>query len=497
VPEFANLFRQRLASGAAPWVRAEASHPDADTLTAYVERLLPAPERQQVLEHVAVCGHCREVVATAMALPEPEGLASPEAVVVAPATPRRRWFAWSPRWGLAASLAVLTVIATVVLTVSRKKPSPPEQAKVESTGPVAVPPAPLSVQPADSDSQLRASAQASVGNDAARASAGGLTNSRLARHDVPGADRVAPAPPVTATGAAVAIVAAETHGAGATEAFRRGAPEAGRDYLNNEILAANSTFPVNGQVSDISVTPAPSSNRDLFQNSLNNAKAPMPFADLPRNQNVKVGRTWAPSPRLGIIGSVGRETRQLFGRRTSPVIPSNVEPFAMAGGQLNPLREKNQTAEVAAVPPTGKDASELDQTPAFTFNSHAKAEAAYASAAKADKRAESSPGSWKTDGGRLLKCESSTACVEGYTGNEGIAFSIVRAHGSEVWAGGNDAALVHSRDGGATWERITLGAAAKGTITGIDARGANIQVQSSSGQSWSSQDGGKSWSLQE
>jgi hypothetical protein len=305
------------------------------------------------------------------------------------------------------------------------------------------------------------------------------------------------APPGSATGAAVPIVAADTHGAGATEAFSRGVPEARRDYLNNEILAANTAFSVNGQVSDISVTPAPSSNRDLFQNSLNNAKAPMPFADLPQNQNVKVGRTGAPPSRFGIIGSVGRETRLLLGRRPSPVIPHNVETFAMGGGQLNPLREKNQTAEVGAAPLAGKDVGELDQSSAFTFSSHAKAEAGYASAMKADRRAESSPSSWKTDGGRLLKCESSTACVDGYTGNEGIAFSIVRAHGSEVWAGGNDAALVHSRDGGATWERIMLGASAKGTITSIDARGPNIQVQSSSGQSWSSQDGGKSWSLQE
>jgi hypothetical protein len=498
VPEFANLLRQRLASRAASWVLAEASHPDADTLTAYVERLLPAPEGQQVLEHVAVCSHCREIVATAMTLPELEGLVSrPEAVVMAPAL-RRRWFSWSPRWGLAASLAVLAVIATVVLTVSRKKPMPPEQAKVENTAPVGVPPATQPVQPADS--QLRASAEASVADSDTRSSTAGLTSSRLAaRHEMPRVDRLASVPPVRATGAAVPIVAADTHGAGAIEAYSRGVPEARRDYLNNEILAANTTFSVNGQVPDISVTPAPSSNKDLFQNSLNNAKAPMPFADLPsQNQGVKIGHASAPPSRFGVfIFGPLKETKKVFRGRPGPAISPNVETFAMSGGQLNPLKEKNQTAEIAPAPPTGKDASELDHSSAFTFSSRAKAEASYASATKADKKAESSPGSWKTDGGRLLRCESSTACVEGYTGNEGITFSIVRAHGSEIWAGGNDAALVHSRDGGATWERITLGASAKGTITGIDARGANIHVQSSSGQSWSSQDSGKSWSLQE
>ena len=45
-----------------------ANHPDADVLTAFSERSLPEVERGIVLEHLALCADCREVLA--LALPE-------------------------------------------------------------------------------------------------------------------------------------------------------------------------------------------------------------------------------------------------------------------------------------------------------------------------------------------------------------------------------------------------------------------------------------------
>ncbi len=37
-------------------------HPDAESLTAFAEQLLPAAERDQILMHMATCRRCREVV---------------------------------------------------------------------------------------------------------------------------------------------------------------------------------------------------------------------------------------------------------------------------------------------------------------------------------------------------------------------------------------------------------------------------------------------------
>jgi hypothetical protein len=71
-------------------------HPDADVLTAFSERSLPDRERSQVLEHLARCGECRDVIA--LSLPAEE----PTAPVVRPI--RDRWLTWPRlRWGLVAA----------------------------------------------------------------------------------------------------------------------------------------------------------------------------------------------------------------------------------------------------------------------------------------------------------------------------------------------------------------------------------------------------------
>jgi hypothetical protein len=71
-------------------------HPDADVLTAFSERSLPDRERSQVLEHLARCGECRDVIA--LSLPAEE----PTAPVIRPV--RDRWLTWPRlRWGLVAA----------------------------------------------------------------------------------------------------------------------------------------------------------------------------------------------------------------------------------------------------------------------------------------------------------------------------------------------------------------------------------------------------------
>lgn len=68
------------------------SHPGADLLTAFTERSLSDRERSTVLDHLARCGDCRDIVA--LALPETEAAQT----VVAPV--RGAWLAWPVvRWG--------------------------------------------------------------------------------------------------------------------------------------------------------------------------------------------------------------------------------------------------------------------------------------------------------------------------------------------------------------------------------------------------------------
>lgn len=84
-------------------------HPDADLLTAFAEQSLAAQERGEVLEHLARCGECREVVV--LALPATEAVA----LAGSGAPTRIGWLSWPVlRWGVVAA-GILTVTSVGVL----------------------------------------------------------------------------------------------------------------------------------------------------------------------------------------------------------------------------------------------------------------------------------------------------------------------------------------------------------------------------------------------
>jgi hypothetical protein len=107
-----NLIRQRLQSTA----NQGGSHPDPDLLAAFADRALARTERVQVLEHLARCGDCRDIVS--LATPEFE---TAGAVTSAPSS---GWLRGPVlRWGaLAASMAVVTV--AVMLPRMSRHPAP-------------------------------------------------------------------------------------------------------------------------------------------------------------------------------------------------------------------------------------------------------------------------------------------------------------------------------------------------------------------------------------
>ena len=109
------------------------AHPDADLLTAFAEQALSAPEREEVLHHLALCGDCREVLSLADLLSLSKDSANsvdappvristesePESEPVQTASirfaARKNWrpvFAWpNLRWaGLAAGVAIVAAV---------------------------------------------------------------------------------------------------------------------------------------------------------------------------------------------------------------------------------------------------------------------------------------------------------------------------------------------------------------------------------------------------
>jgi len=89
------------------------THPDADLLTAFAENALSSGERESVLQHLAACADCREIL----------GLATPEQAVARPALPARKsWLTWPYlRWG--AALACVVIVGAAVTLRQRQQTS--------------------------------------------------------------------------------------------------------------------------------------------------------------------------------------------------------------------------------------------------------------------------------------------------------------------------------------------------------------------------------------
>ena len=96
-------------------------HPDADQLSAFLEHALPAQEQEQTLAHLAVCPHCRSVVALSM--PPAEESPQPHAEPV-----RRPWLSgWNLVWPAAAALAAVVLVGIYIRSSMFPSHAPPTQ----------------------------------------------------------------------------------------------------------------------------------------------------------------------------------------------------------------------------------------------------------------------------------------------------------------------------------------------------------------------------------
>lgn len=112
-----NILKQRLAAGQV----VQSEHPSADTLAAFAEQNLKAPERGTVLEHLAACPACREAVILAISeVPADQTGTRPlhKPILQFPAT--MRW----------ASLAAALAVAVGVGLLSHKHDSASKQARL-------------------------------------------------------------------------------------------------------------------------------------------------------------------------------------------------------------------------------------------------------------------------------------------------------------------------------------------------------------------------------
>lgn len=484
MPELSTLLRQRLRATEDRTSR----HPDADVLSAYVEELLPAPEREDVLRHLSVCSQCREVVSLTL----PDVAAAPEAepeMAVAASAPRRRWFL-SPAFGMVGSIAAVVLGVALILRL------PQTTKPIQSIN---------RAQQAQNSQEAKAPATAVPGTTDGVVQNPQAKNLPLVAEQQPPPAAAPSAQPRTESNTTVVAGLREMAAARSATRLREKKESAAapvftadlrkQDYVNRMFLA-NSYANQNAEpvYRDLPQAPAPVQSNLVFAppsvvagNGFQNAGSFEVSSNASgKNQGVVTyfSSESQENTTPGILGKIVELGKRPLARRLAAPIPSNsVGKSAMFKPGMAAQRDDAIAAKSAQQAQTGV----LAQSQAFSSN---------ALAALPPRAMLGAPQyQWKVVQGKLLRSSDLSHWTEENPAGENLQFSVVSANGPEIWAGGNEAALMHSTDGGTSWERVTLGASATGTIKGIEVAGRNLQVKSSSGQSWASQDGGKSWVL--
>jgi hypothetical protein len=460
MPELSNLIRQRLGATKAP-----ATHPDADLISAYAEGGLRQSERAELTRHLAVCADCRELLA--LSLPEQAAATAPVSVL----KPQSRFSASSLR--IAASLAMVLVVVMLLLKrhqepATRTETASSPQGEVARSTPSSVQPAANEVRP--STAEITSKLTASTEQRAVIARARQLARVREKR--APQAAAMTEIPTSAPT----------------VEIAKAALPQ---DYINSQVLANQLLLADQARrpVQALPSAPETKFDRDQKKVFLTGVVTRADFSEIPfdsiqqktqTTSTVSIFRDQSHHG-LSITSTIARVGTELVLKRPMAQITSqNASRYAL----FKPGLGGSAGAELASSPT--ENSENLKQSPAFT-----------GLALAAPSRPQSQLFLWRIIQGKLLKSSDMSNWMEGYPATEGIDFTVVRSAGPDVWAGGSNAALIHSTDSGASWQRIVLGAAATGAITGIEVsgNGKNIQVTSSSGQSWASPDGGRTWMM--
>jgi hypothetical protein len=426
----------------------EQAHPDADLLAAFAEQALSTAERDGMLQHLALCGDCREVVT--LALPAPD-LAPPQTApqtanadsvrtrlsrAGAPA-PHSLSFVWPTlRW---AALAAGVAVAAAVLLMH---PGKLNQATVPSAHPQIA-----ATAPPASGSQIASSPVASSPTDQSAGSA--KTDEARPRSDLRLSKELKAGQIVTPSPQAESGVLLADNKKDSRQADKLSASARAFEYDARSRQAATETVEVSGAAAAITSEPS-TENALMARNETPRNDAPAIEKAKPalqereankveannNNDELKTQAATVPGPARALARNVIAAVK--LPSPASPTLAYNVI-WAITGGVLQRSLDNGQSWQDALHPD------------------------------------------------HLLLCYTS--------------------HDEDVWTGGEAGTLFHSANGGATWVQVQPSAKARrlgSDITRIELRNdalrdvvrrgpAEIILSTSTNEIWSSADGGKTW----
>lgn len=432
------LVQQRLQGSAKPGV-----HPDPDLLTAFAEKSLNDRERGQVLQHIAGCVDCRDVLSLAMPEIQP---------ALAPGPKRSNWLSWPVlRWGaLAACVVVVSAAVTLHYEHPEPKPSVAEKAPAASAdirleGDVAGQPGEKLATNIAVPSQTR--------SDRDLGAAGNLTRQREKGIE-------------TSTTSAQTEVS-EAHGLALDQNKKI-------QELSNDRLAGVAAV----GLADKPAGPAP-------------AAAPEPSSA---------------AKRAGVEGQVqarnGAPTSSIRANSEAVTVESAATPAREEAAQTAERKAKDESGanglqkEMQAA---GGARRALGDRKADTFSGATAPGVTTDHAGRF--RADNDLPRWTLSaGGALQRSFDSGKTWQTIPVASNVVFRALAANDSEIWVGGAAGALYHSSDAGQHWTRITPVAAGKFlsadivTVEFSDAQ--HGKLSTANRETWTTSDAGETWQRQ-
>src|SRR5271163_2855879 len=453
------IVLKRLQETAAP-----GTHPDVDLLTAFAEQSLAESERARVMDHLAACSDCREVIA--LTLPAME-LA---AVAASPTPARSRWFAWPVlRWGVAVAGMIAIASIGIVQYRQRQKSDTLVSSLASPNETTAAPQQAVSPSPAASESQeylqqIVKERQEQAQKEALASRADNSAVNMLARSAnpaSPAARAMRGAPSGTSAGAAI-----RSGSAGVA------APKAALSRPRNTFTVAEASKSATPQAAAM---PAP--NPTVVQ-----------AVEAPSSQTVEVVESQAvpaaPTAKDQASDQLDEKQKELPSQYDSSKNLSVLEAKNLAASQaasgaqrVSPRWSISADGALQRSLDQGKTWLDVDVNSGLVSGVSTMAVTA-----------ESTQGPENTK--KKVKAQPSPSPV----------FRAVSAQGAEVWAGGSAAMLYHSADSGVHWARVlpfSSGATLTGDITSIEFSDAQHgRIVTSSGEVWITSDHGQTWRRQ-
>jgi hypothetical protein len=445
-------------------------HPDADLLTAFAEQSLAESERARVMDHLARCSDCRDVLA--LALPAMELVAVAASAADASTTPaRRRWFAWPVlRWGVAAAGIIALASIGVVQYRQRLQNHTLVSSLASHNETTAAPQPPLpqpapayevqeSVRQAEKEKQAQVQKQAREQNWALSNRADNSAENMLVR----------PTNPASPEARAMRVAPSGTSAGGRIRS---------------------------GSAGGVAPKVAPSAPRNTFAIAHDSKSAPQAAAKPAPSA----------SPAQSAEASSSSQTVEVQESQAAPLTPT---AKAQASDQLDEkqkeLPSQSDSSKSLSVlkgknVAAAKSASGTRRIPRWSISADGALQRSLDDGKTwLDVNVNSELPSGASKMAVTAEPENRKKKVQAQPSPSPV-FRAVSAQGAEVWAGGSAAMLYHSADYGAHWTRVlpfSSGAALTGDITSVEfSDPQHGRVLTSAGEVWITADDGQSWRQQ-